>query len=57
MIHLKKYLLVFIVVLLSCGICWADIYQWEDEDGVIHFTDTPPGDASEWEEYGEDDSG
>jgi glutaredoxin-like YruB-family protein len=53
MIHLKKYLLVLIVVLLSCGVSWADIYKWEDENGVVHYTDTPPGDASEWEVVGE----
>jgi glutaredoxin-like YruB-family protein len=52
MIHLKKFLLVFIVVLLSCGIAWADLYKWEDENGVVHYTDTPPGDVSEWEEVG-----
>ena len=54
MLHLRKYLLVFIVVLLSCSVSWAvDLYKWEDEDGVVHYTDTPPGDASEWEEVGE----
>ena len=54
MIHLKKYLLVVIVILLSCSVSWAtDIYKWEDEDGVVHYTDTPPGDVSEWEDVGE----
>ena len=54
MIHLKKYLLVFSVVLLSCGVTWAaDVYTWVDEDGVVHYTDTAPGDASEWEEAGD----
>jgi glutaredoxin-like YruB-family protein len=53
MIHLKKYLLVLIVILLSCSVTWADVYRWEDENGVVHYTDTPPGDASEWEEVGE----
>jgi glutaredoxin len=67
MIHLKKFLLVLIVVLISCGIAWADVYRWEDENGVVHYTDTPPwedengvvhytdtppGDVSEWEEVG-----
>ncbi len=54
MVHLKKYLLVVIVILLSCSVSWAtDIYKWEDEDGVVHYTDTPPGDMSEWEDVGE----
>ena len=54
MVHLKKYLLLFIVILLSCGVSWAtDVYKWEDEDSVVHYTDTPPGDASEWEDVGE----
>ncbi len=54
MIHLKKYLLVVIVILLSCSVSWAtDIYKWEDEDGEVHYTDTPPGDMSEWEDVGE----
>lgn len=54
MVHLKKYLLVVIVILLSCSVSWAtDIYKWEDEDGVVHYTDRPPGDISEWEDVGE----
>ena len=56
MIHLKKSLLVFSVVLLSCSVSWADVYKWEDENGVVHYTDRPPGDVSEWEEVPETNS-
>lgn len=33
--------LIFFVLLLTVLPCHADIYRFEDEDGVVHFTDTP----------------
>ena len=50
MFPLKKFLLIFAVVILSFGISWADVYKWEDEDGVVHYSDTEPVIGSEWEE-------
>jgi glutaredoxin-like YruB-family protein len=53
MIQLKNGFMIAFVIFLSCSVCWAaDLYRWEDENGVVHYTDTPPGDASEWEEVG-----
>lgn len=28
--------------LLMAGLASADIYRWQDADGVTHYTDTPP---------------
>ncbi len=38
-----------VLVLLSAGTASAnasEIYQWTDEDGVVHFSDTRPGDGA-----------
>ena len=43
-------MLTLIVLLLSLGISSAEIYSWEDENGVIHYSDTPPAHITEWEE-------
>ena len=32
-----------LLVAAASAPCLADIYRWEDEDGVIHFTDNPSG--------------
>jgi glutaredoxin len=32
----------------SPAIFAGDIYKWEDENGVMHYTDTAPSDESEW---------
>ncbi len=29
------------LVVIACGPVWADIYRYEDQDGVVHFTDAP----------------
>lgn len=29
------------LIVLMFSVCFADIYRYEDENGVIHFTDTP----------------
>lgn len=36
-----KFLKITIILLLFFNISYADIYRYEDESGVIHFTDTP----------------
>jgi glutaredoxin-like YruB-family protein len=45
-------LLVPIVLVLSMGISWGEIYKWVDENGVLHFSDTLPPETSEttWED-------
>ncbi|MBI4654785.1 MAG: lytic transglycosylase domain-containing protein [Nitrospirae bacterium] len=33
---------IFILIMASAAISYADIYRYVDENGVIHFTNTPP---------------
>lgn len=40
-------LLTIIVFLLGMGTSAAEIYRWVDEDGVVHFSDSPTRDNSE----------
>ena len=37
--------LIISVAALIAAASQAGIYQWVDEDGNVHFTDTPPADA------------
>ena len=37
---------IFLIVLLVPSICCADLYQWTDENGVKHFSNTPPPEAA-----------
>lgn len=39
---LKYFLLMLLLLFLSCGIASAEFYQWEDENGNVHITDYPP---------------
>jgi glutaredoxin-like YruB-family protein len=39
--HIRT-LLVIITLLLASSSAGAEMYQWEDENGVTNFTDTPP---------------
>ena len=43
-------ILTLIVFLLTFGVSSAEIYSWEDENGVVHYSDTPPAHITEWEE-------
>jgi glutaredoxin len=45
-------LLALIILMASPAIFAADIYKWEDENGVMHYTDTAPSDESEWVQEG-----
>lgn len=45
-------LLALVILLVSPAIYAADIYTWEDENGVKHYTDTALSDESEWEQGG-----
>ncbi|BCD87867.1 hypothetical protein PSm6_42740 [Pseudomonas solani] len=31
-----------ILTLLATSAAFAQVYQWRDEQGKVHFTDTPP---------------
>ena len=37
---MKKFFF-FIIFLCLFGIAYADMYQWVDDEGVVHFTNTP----------------
>ncbi|MDD4357171.1 MAG: glutaredoxin family protein [Smithellaceae bacterium] len=40
---MKKHLFFLLaLVLIFSGTVYADLYSWEDESGVKHFTDYPP---------------
>jgi glutaredoxin len=41
-------LLILVILMASPAIFAGDIYKWEDENGVMHYTDTAPSDESEW---------
>ena len=30
------------VPMLLVSLAWADVYKWVDENGVVHFSDSPP---------------
>src|SRR5258706_14831997 len=34
--------LAIVLVVAPAALAWADIYQWTDRDGVIHFTNIKP---------------
>lgn len=48
----KKYnavtiiITVFVFLVLICPICSGEIYQWQDENGNIRFSDIPPDNAA-----------
>lgn len=39
---MTKALSVVLMLLLSCSLALAEMYQWVDEKGVVTFKDTPP---------------
>lgn len=36
----------FFICLLICQSAWAEIYRYVDENGKVHFTDSPPKDMA-----------
>ena len=50
MIRSQTIILILIALLVSFGISSAEIYSWEDENGVVHYSDTQPSHITEWEE-------
>lgn len=42
-------LLALVILSVSPHIFAGDIYTWEDENGVVHYSDTQPFDTSDWE--------
>jgi hypothetical protein len=53
MIKTQRFFLIFIIFILAGGVSSAEIYSWEDENGVVHYSDTQPAHINEWEEEGE----
>ena len=37
-----KYILYCSSLVLTSSLCFAEIYQWRDQDGNLHFGDKPP---------------
>jgi len=37
---------ILFIVLFTPSLCCADLYQWTDENGVKHFSNTPPADTA-----------
>ena len=35
----------FLGLMLGSSLCYAEIYQWRDKDGNLHFGDQPPAEA------------
>ena len=52
MAKFQRLLLALVILMVSAAICVGDIYKWEDENGVMHYTDTAPSDESEWQQEG-----
>ena len=50
MIKIQRFFLIFIMFILAVGVSSAEIYSWEDENGVVHYSDTQPSHITEWEE-------
>ncbi|MCK5419363.1 MAG: DUF4124 domain-containing protein, partial [Desulfobacterales bacterium] len=51
-------LLAFLVLILAIGTSSAEIYRWVDENGVVHFSDSPTeiiSEANEQEEVSSPD--
>ena len=42
MINWIMYLLIVILIQSTCPLVTAEIYKWVDENGVLHFSDSPP---------------
>jgi len=38
--------IVLLVIVFLPSVCCADLYQWTDENGVKHFSNTPPPEAA-----------
>ena len=49
MIKPHTLILTLIVFLFSFTLSSAEIYSWEDENGVTHYSDTQPTHINEWE--------
>ena len=55
MAKVQRLLSALVILLVSAGICSAEIYMWKDENGVTHFSDREPSEVSDWD--GEQASG
>ena len=50
MAKVQGLLSALVILIVSAGICSAEIYMWKDEYGVTHFSDRQPDDVDEWED-------
>ena len=50
MLQTNKFFLSIIVVIILFGVAWADVYTWEDENGVVHYSDTQPATDADWDD-------
>lgn len=39
-----------LLALACCASAWAQVYQWRDAEGKLHFSDTPPPESQKVEE-------
>lgn len=44
MIQLRSYIVIFMLLLSVAAPATAEIFKWTDEQGKVHFTDSPPKD-------------
>ncbi len=42
---MTRYVTLLLALTLTTGVSFAEIYQWRDENGQVHFGDRPPADA------------
>ena len=47
MLHANSTAVTIALLLASATVGASEIYRWTDEDGVVHFSDTAPGDTVE----------
>lgn len=45
--HMRKYAFLGCAILLAASAALAQVYRWVDEDGVVHYADTPHPGAEE----------
>ena len=47
MCNVKALSRVLFLAFLMAGLCQGEIYKWVDENGKVHFSQTPPNDEAE----------
>ena len=57
MIKQEALIIALCITLVSIGTSHAKVYEWVDENGVLHMTDTPPPEMKRVTVYGRDACG